>query len=215
MGVAAALSVVAVLPAAAQSYTVSGTTGSVWINLAGTSAGVVPTGLPDANFTPGPINYNTADYTLGGFLNNPTFSNPSSQFTTAGGAGTSLGYLTGNTFFQIQGVVDLQPGTNSFTITHDDGVVLNITGFGTPLDNPGPTGPLPDIFTVTNTGSAVVAAPFTLDYVECCGGDAVLQFITATPQHAVPGPIPGTGLLSFAVLALAGGMASARRYLSI
>src|SRR5258708_3572339 len=80
--------------------------GELWVNQSGVGgnallSSVPGLGTPDATFTPGPINYQSqvTSYTIGGFLNNPAFSNTSANFALNGGAGASLNntviYLTG------------------------------------------------------------------------------------------------------------------------
>src|SRR5262245_53780967 len=99
---AAAVMIMALLlfaPAAARADFISG---AVWINQPGPSCNALlgfgnPSsgsylGTPDAQFSSGAFNYNSnvSGYTVGGFLNNPTFTNPSAAFTLAGGAGANL-----------------------------------------------------------------------------------------------------------------------------
>ncbi len=136
--------------AAAGASHAGATAGSIWINQSSDSASTIPGTTPDATFAPGPINYNPSDssanYTLGAWLNNPVF------LTGAGIASDSFGDSTGNTFIDITGTVGLQHGMNSFVVGHDDGVVLNITGFGTVVDAPGPTALSTSPFIVNNPG---------------------------------------------------------------
>jgi hypothetical protein len=130
-----------------------------------------PAGAPDATFATGAINYdsNVGGYTIGGFLNNPVFMNQSAEFVTNGGAGASAD----NIFVEITGTVGLLPGNNSFVVEHDDGVVMNVTGIGNVVFQPGPTAPVDTPFNVFNAG-AKSNFPFVLDYTECCGAPAVL-----------------------------------------
>jgi hypothetical protein len=183
---------------------VSGDTGSVWTNLVGYGSGGpnnasnVPSGPADAFFTPGPINYDSrvTGFTYGAFTNG-----------AIGGAlgATSMGTGTGNSFFQINGIVSLQSGDNFFTITHDDGAVISMPDFGTVLNQPGPTPPVGQTFDVFNPGPAV-AEPFTLNYVECCSPPAVLTLSLA------PAPLPGAGFSGLVALALAGAWAWSRKF---
>ena len=193
---AAAVSVLAL--AGASVANASATSGSVWINQSSDSAATIPTTTPDATFSPGAINYSSSGgYTIGAFLNNPTFSNESAAFIAAGGSNASL---NGNTFIDITGTVGLKSGANTFVVGHDDGVVLNITGFGTVVNAPGPTAFSTSPFTVTNPGPAGNFA-FNLQYVECCGPPAALDFTINNVTVGVPEPatwsmmILGLGLL--------------------
>ena len=143
--------------------------GSVWINQPvvaadATIANVTGLGIPDATFLPQPINYNSniGGYTIGGFLNNPTF------LTGGGVAGNDMN----NTAYLFTGTVGLLAGNNSFVVAHDDGLPLFIDGIGLVVDEPGPTSPVDTPFNVVapTTGNY----NFTLSYGECCGPPAEL-----------------------------------------
>jgi hypothetical protein len=182
----------AALAASAGAASAGADDGSIWLSVPSDSASTIPGTPPDATFSPGPIDYNPTDtpaiYTVGPFLNNPTFSNQSAAFVAAGGANANMGSGTGNTFIDITGTVGLLSGANSFVLAHDDGVVLNITGFGTVLNEPGPTAENFSPFTVTNPGPAGNFA-FNLQYVECCGPPATLQWtINDVTVGGVPEP---------------------------
>jgi len=153
-------------------------------------------GRRDATFTPGLINYNSSvtDYSVKGFFNGATISP------------AVVGLAPMNyTHTEITGFVSLKTGDNFLTITHDDGAVLDIAGFGRVFSAPGPTSAVATTFDVFNAGPAV-ADLFTLNYNECCGAPAVLQLSVA------PGPVPGAGLPGLVVLALAGALAWARKF---
>lgn len=97
-------------------------------------------GPPDATFTSSGFNYNPADssavYTLSSFLNNPTFNNQSSNFSTpAAGYGPNASLK--NTYFYFTGSIVLNAGANSFLVGDDDGLQLNIDGIGLVVDRPG------------------------------------------------------------------------------
>jgi hypothetical protein len=197
-GLIFASAVATVAPASAG--LLSGNTGAIWENDTSDNAANIPGGAPSATFNPGLINYNSNSppngpngYTIGGFLNGATLSNP-------GIAGDSMD----NTHIEITGFVSLKTGDNIFSITHDDGAVLDIAGFGTVFSQPGPTSAETQTFDVFNSGLSV-AELFTLNYNECCGPPAVLQLSVA------PAPVPGAGLPSLAVLVLAGALAWARK----
>jgi hypothetical protein len=187
-------------------------TGELWIvtDAQAGDAGTVPSGTPDANFTPGNIDYESGvtDYTIAGFLNHPTFSNESAAFTTGGGGTQTADDL----FLRITGTIGLQSGDNSFVLGHDDGAVLSITGFGTVLDAPGPTALSESPFDVINPGAAG-NFDFVLTYAECCGPPADLVFkindVTVGGGGGVPEPTEWAMLLVGFF-----GIGSAARYVS-
>jgi hypothetical protein len=146
--------------------------------------------LPSANFTigAGGINFQSqvTGYTPAAFLNNPTFSNIQNGFNPNGTADNIELVITGSIF--------LNNGANSFVVAHDDGVVLNIAGFGNVVNQPGPTGEVTTPFNVSNPGAAGMYN-FTLEYSECCGAPADLIFaVNGAPVTNVPEP---TSLMLF------------------
>ncbi len=156
-------------------------------------------GLASANFTIGAtgINFQSTGggTTVASFLNNPTFSNLRHSFDP----NAALNIGSNGTELVITGFLTLNHGDNSFVVGHDDGVVLNIAGFGNVVNAPGPTGFNGSPFTVTNNGAAGDFA-FTLDYSECCSLPADLIFnVNNIPVGATPEPstlaLLGTGLL--------------------
>lgn len=209
---ATAISLAAVMTAASVAHA-GADAGSIWLNQASDSAATIPGSTPDATFTPGPINYNPTDdgsvYTIGAFLNNPVFSNELAQFAINGG-NTSFNFGTGNTFIDITGTLGLQHGNNSFVVAHDDGVVLNITGFGTVVNAPDPTAFDTTPFTVFNPGAAGNFA-FNLQYAECCSPPAALVFsINDVTVGGVPEPATWA-LMVFGIGAVGAGLRLARR----
>lgn len=153
-------------------------------------------GTPTATTTVGAINFDSlgsANYTIGGFLNNPILSNPSI-------ATNSLN----NTYMLFTGQLFLNAGSNSFVVSHDDGLQLNIDGLTPSLvvDAPGPTSPTDTPFNVMAPSSGLYN--FELSYGETAGPPAVLKFaINGAPVGSVPEPATwGMMLLGFAGIGL-------------
>jgi hypothetical protein len=132
-------------------------------------------GTPDATFTSSGFNYNPADsgavYTLSSFLNNPTFNNQSSNFSTPA-AGYGPNASLNNTYFYFTGSIVLYAGANSFLVGDDDGVQLNIDGIGLVVDRPGKTPLQETYFTVTAPYAGTYH--FELSYGEAFGPPAAL-----------------------------------------
>jgi hypothetical protein len=132
-------------------------------------------GTPDATFASGAFNYNPTDsggvYTPKTFLNNPTFNNQSTKFSTPA-AGFGPNASLNNTYFYFTGTLFLNAGANTFVVGHDDGLQLNIDGIGKVVDKPGPTGLSETPFTVTAPSAGTYS--FELSYGECCGPPASL-----------------------------------------
>jgi hypothetical protein len=173
-------------------------TGRLWINQPGPSGNALlgfgdpnsPTylGTPDATFTSGAFNYNSnvGGYTVGGFLNNPTFNNPSAAFTAAGGGGANLN----NTYFYFTGTIFLNAGVNSFVVGHDDGLQLNIDGIGLVVNTPGPTSFVNTPFNVTAPSTGTYN--FEMSYGETFGPPAQLLFSINGGIIGTTAPEPAT-----------------------
>lgn len=200
--------------------------GQIWQNIpspgnAGAS-GNMSSSLPNATFTSSGVNYcsNFTDaacpvagaYTPNGFLNSPTFTSPMNGFN----ASASLD----NTEVQLTGQIFLNGGANSFDIAHDDGITLMLSGGpGTVncstqsgalcVNAPGPTAPALTPFTITASTAGLYN--FTLDYAECCGPPAVLQW--TYPDHAPVGAGEPSVLLLTGLALLGLGWAGRKRLL--
>jgi hypothetical protein len=173
--------------------------GTIWLNDTSDNAGLctvcnaanplqatftVPT--TGINFQ---INDSTVN-TVSQFLNGATLSNP------------SIGSMTmDNSHVELTGTIGLLAGANSFVVGHDDGVILSIAGFGTVVNAPGPTSFSTSPFTVTNPGAAGNFA-FTLEYNECCGGPADLEF--AINNVVIGGGVPEPSTWAMMLLGFAG-----------
>ena len=153
--------------------------GSIWENyqVGASSASVanIPGTAPNITFTaPSPLDFASGNlYTIGEFLNHEAGVN---VLTGAG----DLGNTMLNTFFEFSGTVSVTDG-QTFTVTHDDGLQLEIGGLFT-VDQPHPTSPVTQTFTYHGpTGNEA----FVLTYGECCGAPAVLN-ISLPLTSAVP-----------------------------
>jgi hypothetical protein len=146
---------------------------------------------PYATFLTTAINFDSrvTGYTPTAFLNGPVFTGFNSFDPNAD---------LNNTEVVITGLQFLQSGPNYFYVTHDDGVYIELPGVSFTFDQPGPTSPITEYFTVNNPGAAGLYA-FTLNYAECCGAPAVLV------SNLGSVPEPGTlALVGSGALGLAG-----------
>ena len=178
-------------------------TGQIWQNDTSDTADVSIAslaGLPTAKFLTFTANYNsnTTGYTPALFLNSPTF------FSTANGFSATASL--DNSHVLIIGAVLLAKGANNFVVTHDDGVKISFGALGG-VDDPGPTSAVPSSFTVTAPSAGVY--PFVLNYNECCGPPAVLEWTYASGGPVTFAPVPCTMLLMGTGLA---GLAAYRKF---
>jgi len=171
-------------------------TGTIWEGDSSGDATHIPTTGPSAQFNTAGINYDSrvTGYTIGTFLNNPTFFNQTGGFNSADAAN--------NIHIEFTGSIFLNAGNNSFFVNHDDGLTLNITGIGLVVNQPGPTAPTTTPFNVNAPGAGNYS--FVLEYNECCGSPSVLQW--QINQQTVGGSVPEAAstwmLLSCSLLAL-------------
>jgi PEP-CTERM motif len=118
-------------------------------------------------------------YTIGGFLNNPVGLNP-----------VVAAMDLNNTYFYFTGSAFLNAGNNSFVVSHDDGLQLNIDGIGLVVDSPLPTSPVDTPFNVFAPSAGVYN--FQLSYGEVLGPPAKLVVgingINLTGVDPVPEP---------------------------
>jgi hypothetical protein len=182
-------------------------TGSIWETDGSNNADTVPGGTPNMMFSSSQVFYGSSDdSTISGFMN---FGGTVTTFNNIQG-GSSPSDGADNLHIQLNGMIYLAAGNNSFGVGHDDGLRINVAGLGTVLDTPGPTSFVLTPFNIDNTGAAGVF-PFTLDYNECCGPPAYLEFAYASGAP-VTGNVPDTGAtMGLFGLGLTGLAAFARR----
>ena len=155
-------------------------TGSLWEGDLSDNADIVPGGPASVTFTSSQIEYSSGGaYTIGEFLGSD------GTVTTINTGASELGNSMDNTHIQLNGTIFLSAGANAFSIGHDDGLRLVLGGgIGNVLDAPGGTSFVLTPFTITAPSSGNYS--FTLDYNECCGSPADLEW-------AYPNGIPVTG----------------------
>ena len=153
--VAAYAAAVIALCVGAQTVQADTISGSIWEN---DSVGAndatlanVPGTTPDVTFSvSSPFTFASGGaYTIGEFLT-------SGGATVLTGAG-ELGNTLFNTFFDFKGTVTVTNG-QTFTVTHDDGLSLDIGGVLV-IDQPGPTPPVTQTFTYGGASGNLPDAP--------------------------------------------------------
>jgi hypothetical protein len=170
--------------------------------------------LPSAQFTTTTINFdsNSTGYTVGQFLNSPTFTNPQNGFDPTVSAE--------NIEVQLVGTIFLAAGTNTFTVKHDDGFSLSINSGASTID--GATGDV-NVFSDAGPSTAILTNfmvdagvagnyAFTVDFAECCGAPAVLQLnLLAGRSASAPEPSAVILLITAGALLLVMPMLRRRR----
>jgi hypothetical protein len=164
---------------------------ATFANLGGLGAADATLTVPLLNFSTGDSDATTVDQFLG---------------SSIGGAVGS--HLLDNTVFLFTGNLFLNAGANTFVVPHDDGLQLDISGFGRVIDAPGPTGAVNTPFTITAATAGVHS--FQMVYGECCGGPAVIAF-TVNSQPVTGTPEPETWALMILGFGAAGAMLRRRR----
>jgi hypothetical protein len=121
------------------------------------------------------------------------------------------GHAMDNTVFLFTGSTFLHAGLNSYTVSHDDGLTLNVDGIGTVVNSPAPSSPADLPFSVNAPTAGFYN--FQLAYGECCTGPAVLQLasLNATPFGSGAVPEPATWALMIMGFGGAGAMLRRRR----
>jgi hypothetical protein len=139
------------------------------------------------------------------------FSNSGSGLTVAFNPGPSTTVLSTGTYggtphaqttSLLEFIFTLPAGTNTLTITHDDGISL--FAHGTTTDLADPADKAPDI-QESDTVTGLAGGTYDLWYVEANGSPAVLSVDNVnTPPNTVPEPASlalfGTGLIALGLL---------------
>ncbi len=155
----------------------------------------------------------SASFTVGNiFFDSENDGSTLDFFTNAGRSGFT-GFTNEKNGFSADATIDntitvltaqtyLEAGENSFIVGHDDGVVLKIPGINYTLSDGGPTSFTNTPFMVDNTKAAGLYS-FTLEYGECCGPPAELEFTINGNPVGVPEPAT-LGVFVLGLVSLAG-----------
>jgi hypothetical protein len=174
--------------------------GKWWTGDTSDNADTIPTGAPTATFTATAINFGVSDSDAFDFND---FLGANGTVTSGSGAA-----LMDNSHVELTGQLFLNAGVNNFEIGHDDGEDLSVPGATvTGADQPGPTAF--DLTDFTITAGTAGTYDFTLEYNECCGGPAILEW---TDMNGTPITAPDAATTATLLGAAFGGLALARRF---
>lgn len=196
---------VAALLAGAAGQARADVSGQVWYDSSSAgyaTIGNAPTGPGSgySTFTSTAINYANGDNTIGSFLNSNGTVTTGLNSTVAGDTLSFSNDLSTGTYILLTGKIYLTAGTDTFTVTHDDGAELNVAGLGTIISSPNPTSATTGSYTATGVTAGLYS--FTLAYGEVNGLPAVLNFsVNGSTVTGVPEPstmmIAGLGAIGF------------------
>jgi hypothetical protein len=176
-------------------------TGTIWLNdFSNNAANCVMCNNGNPNRSTFTVGNNGINYSI----NDSDVNTVSQMLSGVSGLNAGIGAMhPDNSHITIQGVLALHAGINQLTLTHDDGVRLQLNGSVVSGFTPGPISPTTE--TVNFNAGAGGNFAFILDYNECCSGPAVLQFqVNGATVGAVPEPATwGMMLLGFAGLGFA------------
>ena len=174
--------------------------GKWWTGDGSGNADNIPSGAPTSTFTATAINFAVNDsdsQTLNDWLG--------ANGTVTSGPGTTI---MDNSHVELTGQLFLNAGVNNFEIGHDDGVDVTVAGATVAgADQPGPTSFNLTDFTIT--AGAAGEYDFTVEYNECCGGPADLEW---TDMNGTPINTPDAATTGALLGAAFSGLALARRF---